>query len=125
MSIFNDHSAYNKFMVTKGYRVDRNTYAVSDYKEQQDLRRKLRRALTKEAKESIVCESADARYQPNTLGELEPLVKLNDFDELINRLNTAKPKIFNGFSTLYELNKTEAFIFLKYPRRFSYLIEQP
>lgn len=122
-SIFNDHSRFNQFIVTKGLRRRENPDAVRNYTKLQQLRREVRSVLTHDVRQRIITESAEAKFHPGIVGEIDPLINKNDFEEILNQIDTAKPEQIRCFERLFDHDPTWGCIFMKYPRKYAYLIQ--
>lgn len=124
MRMTDDPSKMNRFIVMNGLRKAVSMDAVINYRDQQQLRRKVKKHLIPETIEYIVVDSASKEFQPNTHGELSPLIRYADFDELLEKLNTSKSDVIDNFEKLFDINSTWAFLYMKYPRKFGYLLEK-
>ncbi len=124
MKLTDDHNWYNRFVVKHGLRRnDSFGSSASQYKEQKLLCRKIKELLTLEVREEIVATSADRIYNLQATGIPAPLISQADFDILLEKLDQGRNFSTIGFEKLLEFNITWAFLFLKYPRKFSYLLK--
>lgn len=122
-SIFNDHSRYNQFIVSKGLRKRENPDAVKDYSELQQIRRYVRTTLANGGMDKVIADSAEPKYNPGSTTRQEPLIFIHDLDDIMDRIDTAKHDVLMFFKRLFDHDPTWGVLYIKFPRKFAYLIK--